>query len=67
MPVPLKLIDDPDENVRRYARQALQTALAALFPYFKFDSNTPPDKLWEAAIRRLGADPAALQMSRGVH
>jgi putative transcriptional regulator len=28
---------------------------------------TPPDRLWEAAIRRLGADPAALQMSRGVH
>ena len=29
--------------------------------------NTPPDRLWEAAIRRLGADPASLQMSRGVH
>jgi len=29
--------------------------------------NTPADQLWEAAIRRLGADPAALQMSRGVH
>ena len=29
--------------------------------------NTPSEKLWEAAIRRLGADPAALQMSRGVH
>jgi putative transcriptional regulator len=29
--------------------------------------NTPSDKLWEAAIRRLGADPATLQMSRGVH
>ena len=29
--------------------------------------NTPSDKLWEAAIRRLGADPAALHMSRGVH
>lgn len=29
--------------------------------------NTPADRLWEAAIRRLGADPAALQMSRGVH
>jgi len=29
--------------------------------------NTPPEKLWEAAIRRLGADPATLQMSRGVH
>lgn len=28
---------------------------------------TPPDKMWEAAIRRLGADPATLQMSRGVH
>jgi len=29
--------------------------------------TTPPDRLWDAAIRRLGADPAALQMSRGVH
>ena len=29
--------------------------------------NTPPDRMWEAAIRRLGADPAALQTSRGVH
>jgi putative transcriptional regulator len=29
--------------------------------------NTPPEKMWEAAIRRLGADPSALQMSRGVH
>jgi putative transcriptional regulator len=29
--------------------------------------NTPPEGMWEAAIRRLGADPAALQMSRGVH
>jgi putative transcriptional regulator len=29
--------------------------------------DTPPDKLWETAIRRLGADPAMLTMSRGVH
>ena len=29
--------------------------------------NTPAERMWEAAIRRLGADPAALQMSRGVH
>ena len=29
--------------------------------------KTPPDRLWEAAIRRLGADPATLTMSRGVH
>ena len=28
---------------------------------------TPPERMWEAAIRRLGADPATLQMSRGVH
>jgi putative transcriptional regulator len=28
---------------------------------------TPPERMWEAAIRRLGADPTALQMSRGVH
>jgi putative transcriptional regulator len=26
-----------------------------------------PSLMWETAIRRLGADPAALQMSHGVH
>jgi putative transcriptional regulator len=29
--------------------------------------STPPERMWEAAIRRLGADPATLQRSRGVH
>jgi putative transcriptional regulator len=29
--------------------------------------ETPPDRMWEVAIRRLGADPATLQMGRGVH
>jgi len=29
--------------------------------------DTPSDRLWETAIRRLGADPATLTMSRGVH
>jgi putative transcriptional regulator len=29
--------------------------------------NTPPDRLWDSAIRRLGADPSTLQMSRGIH
>ncbi|HVH28241.1 MAG TPA: YqgE/AlgH family protein [Vicinamibacterales bacterium] len=29
--------------------------------------DTPADQMWETAIRRLGADPAALTMSRGVH
>jgi putative transcriptional regulator len=29
--------------------------------------NTPADQMWEAAIRRLGADPSALQTSSGVH
>ena len=28
---------------------------------------TPAEQMWERAIRRLGADPAALHMSRGVH
>jgi putative AlgH/UPF0301 family transcriptional regulator len=27
--------------------------------------NTPPDQMWEAAIRRLGADPAGLQIAGG--
>jgi len=29
--------------------------------------NTPAEQMWERAIRRLGADPAALHVSRGVH
>jgi len=30
--------------------------------------NTPPDQMWETAIRRLGADPSGLQMtSGGIH
>lgn len=29
--------------------------------------GTPPELMWETAIRRLGVDPSALQMSRGVH
>jgi putative transcriptional regulator len=29
--------------------------------------TTPHERMWETAIRRLGADPAALQTSRGVH
>lgn len=29
--------------------------------------GVPPDQMWETAIRRLGADPAALQTSSGVH
>lgn len=29
--------------------------------------SVPADEMWEAAIRRLGAEPAALQMSSGVH
>jgi putative transcriptional regulator len=29
--------------------------------------DTDPEEMWEKAIRRLGADPAMLQMSHGVH
>ncbi len=29
--------------------------------------DTDPGMMWEAAIRRIGADPSALQMSHGVH
>jgi putative transcriptional regulator len=29
--------------------------------------DTDPALMWEIAIRRLGADPSALQMSHGVH
>jgi putative transcriptional regulator len=29
--------------------------------------DTPAERMWEATIRRLGADPALLQMGHGVH
>lgn len=29
--------------------------------------DTPPEQMWETAIRRLGADPALLQVGQGVH
>jgi len=29
--------------------------------------SIPPDRMWEAAIRRLGTDPSAFQTSSGVH
>jgi putative transcriptional regulator len=29
--------------------------------------GVPPDQMWEAALRRLGTDPGALQTSGGVH
>jgi putative transcriptional regulator len=29
--------------------------------------STPADRMWEASIRRLGADPASLQVSHGYH
>lgn len=29
--------------------------------------DAPAERLWETAIRRIGADPATLQVSRGVH
>ena len=29
--------------------------------------GVPPEQMWETAIRRLGTDPSALQMSPGVH
>jgi putative transcriptional regulator len=29
--------------------------------------GVPPDGMWEAALRRIGTDPAALQTSSGVH
>ncbi len=29
--------------------------------------DTPPAEMWESAIRKLGVDPAALQVSSGIH
>jgi putative transcriptional regulator len=45
--------------------QASAWLLSDVDPALLFD--TPAERMWEAAIRRLGADPTMLQMSRGVH
>jgi len=29
--------------------------------------GTPPERMWETAIRSLGIDPYSLQMGSGVH
>lgn len=39
--------------------------VAPIEPDLVFD--TPIDRIWDAVIRRLGADPSALQSSSGVH
>ena len=39
--------------------------IADVEPDLIFDVE--PSLMWETAIRRLGADPTTLQMSRGVH
>src|SRR6187397_935339 len=37
----------------------------AVDPSLIFD--VPPEQMWEAALRRLGSDPASFQTSSGVH
>ena len=39
--------------------------MAPVQPDLVFD--VPVDEMWETAIRRLGAEPSALQGSSGVH
>jgi len=44
------LLDDPTEYVRKNAATQMVSALSALYPYLKFDYQSPPDKLklwWE--------------------
>jgi len=49
-----------DEELSQSAWLMCDVALDLIF-------DTDPSVMWEIAIRRLGADPSALQMSHGVH
>jgi putative transcriptional regulator len=49
-----------DEELAQSAWLMAEVALDLVF-------DTDPAVMWEMAIRRLGADPAALQTSHGVH
>ncbi|MBI4477559.1 MAG: YqgE/AlgH family protein [Acidobacteria bacterium] len=44
-----------------------QSAWLITSPDLDIIFETRPEQMWEAAIRRLGADPSLLQMSPGVH
>jgi putative transcriptional regulator len=49
-----------DAELRESAWLIMQIELDLVF-------DVPPAEMWETAIRRLGAEPGALQMSPGVH
>jgi putative transcriptional regulator len=49
-----------DEELEQSAWLMSDVALDVIF-------DTEPGLMWETAIRRLGADPSALQMSHGIH
>jgi putative transcriptional regulator len=49
-----------DEELAQSAWLMSEVALDIVF-------DTDPAIMWETAIRRIGADPGSLQMSRGVH
>ena len=49
-----------DEELEHSAWLMSEVAIDLIF-------DIDPSIMWETAIRRLGADPAALQMSHGVH
>ena len=49
-----------DAELRESAWLIMQVELDLVF-------DVPPAEMWETAIRRLGAEPGALQMSPGVH
>jgi putative transcriptional regulator len=49
-----------DAELRESAWLIMQIELDLIF-------DVPPAEMWETAIRRLGAEPGALQMSPGVH
>jgi putative transcriptional regulator len=49
-----------DEEVAASAWLTADIALDLVF-------ETPADEMWEAAIRRLGAEPGSLQLGSGVH
>jgi HEAT repeat protein len=41
----IELLEDKDETVRAQARQGIVAVLGALFPYLRFETNSPPEKL----------------------
>ena len=63
----ITVASDKADEILRFIRGQKQRAWLIGEVDKDFIFSTPPAEMWEKALRRMGADPAALHTSHGVH